>query len=160
MIWWFAEIGARPGGPEPQGLERIRTTWTVPSRSEPREARQCMGPATACQPKRTNVDANYKVPHLSKVESSASHVISDKPAATNLQDLARLEDKGLPAVPRPRAAKREQQCLRHPCLSRDRRVTIGDATRFRTSRVCSKFAPFAPRKARCAHERRFVHAAT
>src|SRR5438094_5825705 len=116
--------------PWTQGLERIRTTWTAPSRSEPREARQCMGPATACQPKRTNVDANYKVPHLSKVESSASHVISDKPAATNLQDLARLEDKGLPAVPRPRAAKREQQCLRHPCLSRDRRVTIGDATRF------------------------------
>jgi len=36
--------------PWPQGLERIRTTWTAPSRSEPREARQCMGPATACQP--------------------------------------------------------------------------------------------------------------
>jgi len=42
--------------PWTQGLERIGTTWTAPSRSEPREARQCMGPATACQPKRTNTE--------------------------------------------------------------------------------------------------------
>jgi len=52
MIWCFAEIGARPGGPEPQGLERIRTTWTASSRSEPREADSVWG-----QRQRVNLNA-------------------------------------------------------------------------------------------------------